>query len=403
MDRMITYIAQLFPAAQHRRIFLVGGVVRDLLLGREPLDIDLAAALTAEEFIAAGFRLVAGKTTAPIWFRHDPACGTIEVTPLQEVAELSADLRQRDFTINAMAMTLDGKIIDPLGGRADLVQRRLRTCTSATFNADPARVFRAFRFEAHGWEIQADAEQQIAEQDRSMAWSAIPMERFSREMLKALAAKEPECFFKRMLKSGIGGAYLPELFRMPLIPAGPLGHHPEGDLFSHAVQVLQRVATVNNDPLTRFCALFHDLGKLATSPALYPKHHGHDQAGFKMALEFCRRLRLPAHYGKALSWINRLHGTFNLWDSLRDATKLRMADQALKAYIVDILPLVAAADKAGGKEPDEWRVVVAVAGMPARELGIDLDCLEQRPPSKRADFIFQARIRYLGTWRRTKE
>ncbi|MDA8429373.1 MAG: HD domain-containing protein [Geobacteraceae bacterium] len=403
MDRMITYIAQLFPAAQHRRIFLVGGVVRDLVLGREPVDIDLAAALTAEEFIAAGFRSVAGKTTAPIWFRYDPACGTIEVTPLRDVAELSADLRQRDFTINAMAMTLDGEIIDPLAGRADLVQRRLRACSSGTFSADPVRIFRAFRFEAHGWEIQADAEQQIAEQDWSLAWAAIPMERFSREMLKALAAKEPERFFRRMLELGIGRLYLPELFRMPAVPAGPLIHHPEGDLFTHSVQVLQRVATVSADPLTRFCALFHDLGKLATSPALYPKHHGHDQAGFQMAHEFCQRLRVPAHYGKALSWISRLHGTFNLWDSLRDATKLKVADQAIKAGIVDILPLVAAADKPGGKEPGEWRVVVAMARMTARELGIGLDSLEQRPPSKRAGFIFQARLRYLGALLRAKD
>jgi tRNA nucleotidyltransferase (CCA-adding enzyme) len=167
-------------------------------------------------------------------------------------------------------------------------------------------------------------------------------------------------------------------------------------LFTHSVQVLQRVAMQSGDPLTRFCAMFHDLGKLATPPELYPKHHGHDQTGYSMALDFCRRLRLPAHYGKALSWISRLHGTFNLWDQLRESTKLRLADQAIKAGIVDVLPLVAAADKAGGSEPEEWRTVILAASMSARDLGIDLLKLEQMAPRKRADFILQSRISKLA-------
>jgi tRNA nucleotidyltransferase (CCA-adding enzyme) len=250
---------------------------------------------------------------------------------------------------------------------------------------------------ADGWNMTHECERLLSERDWSRELASIPVERFSREMLKALDKPEPERFFQLMLEHGVGQGYLPELFRMPRIPAGPLIHHPEGDLFTHSCQVLQRVAEVCRDPATRFCAMFHDIGKLSTNPALYPGHHGHDQAGFAMALEFCGRLRLPAHYGTSLSWVSRLHGTFNLWDQLRDSTRLRVAGQALKAGIAEMLPLVAAADKAGGSEPAEWREALRCAGMTSSELGIDPQVLESMQPSKRSDHILQKRAERFRT------
>jgi tRNA nucleotidyltransferase (CCA-adding enzyme) len=308
------------------------------------------------------------------------------------MGELASNLSNRDFTINAMAMTLGEDIIDPLKGINDLKLRLLRTCSAQTFNADPLRIFRALRFEADGWEMVHDTELLIREHDWSRTWSDIPIERFSREMLKALQLIAPAKFFQRMLELRTCEEYLPELFRMPHIPAGPLIHHPEGDLFTHSLEVLQRVAVTSNDPLTRFCAFFHDIGKLATHPVLYPRHHGHDQAGFELSKEFCRRLRLPAQYGKALSWISRLHGTFNMWGDLRDSTKLRVAEQAIKAGIVDVLPLVASADKVAGCEPNEWRMTIETALMTSSKLGLDRERLERVPSDKRAGVLLQARI-----------
>jgi tRNA nucleotidyltransferase (CCA-adding enzyme) len=392
---MLANIAGLFSPCQHDRIYLVGGAVRDLLLGREHNDIDLVAALSEEEFAAGGFHLVVGKTTTPIWFRHDDIFGTVEVTPLTGVAELTADLQRRDFTINALAMTLSGELIDPLGGAADIDQRLLCACTPEIFLNDPLRVFRALRFETDGWQMIAETEDLINRQEWQHNLAQIPVERFSREMIKVFGSLKPEHFFERMLDLNVGEHFLPELFRMPAIPAGPLQHHPEGDLFTHSMQVLQRVSIMTCDPLARFCAFFHDIGKLATVPALYPKHHGHDQAGSGLALNLCQRLKLPTHHATALSWISRLHGTFNLWGQLRGATKLRIADQAIKAGIVDVLPLVAAADKAGGSEPEEWRAVVAVARLSARELGIDLHHLEGILPAKRPEYILQSRLKKL--------
>jgi tRNA nucleotidyltransferase (CCA-adding enzyme) len=224
----------------------------------------------------------------------------------------------------------------------------------------------------------------------------VPVERYSREMLKALEAEEPEHFFACMLQFDVGRGYLPELFAMPAIPAGPLQHHPEGDLFSHAVQVLQRVAERTDNPLARFCAFFHDIGKLATDPALYPKHHGHDDTGFDMARGLCERLRLPSGYRAALAWTSRLHGMLNRWDELRDSTRLKTARQALKAGIGEILLQVSRADKPDGLfEREEWDRAVRVAAMTTTDLGIDNTRLGGIAPEKRPDFIQQKMIEML--------
>ncbi len=392
MKDIIDTLKGIFPEVTHQQVFLVGGAVRDVLLKRESSDLDLAAALTKEEFLHLGFRLVEGRSTAAIWHRYAAGLGTVEVTPLRDAADLASDLRRRDFTINAMAISMEGDFIDPLDARSDLEQRRLSPCSERTFIDDPLRSFRAFRFAADGWHMTPGCEMLLRERAWDAELAAIPVERFSREMLKALTTASPARFFLLMLEYGIGQEYLPELFRMPQIPAGPLLHHPEGDLFTHSIQVLQRVSAASCDPLTRFCAFFHDIGKLTTDPTLYPRHHGHEESGFKTAQSFCRRLRLPAHYGKALAWVSRLHGRLYRWDELRDSTKLRTAGQAIKCGIADVLPSVAAADKTGGSEPPEWRLTLRVAGLSAAELGVDLEELERGETSKRTEYILQKRI-----------
>ncbi len=392
MNDLRSQLAELFPPACHGRVFLVGGCVRDHLLGRGCRDIDLVAALSGDELGRCGFRLVAGRSTAPIWFRHDDAFGTIELTPLTCPEALDADLRRRDFTINSLAMDLRGNLHDPLDGRGDIMGRFLRPCSPDTFRDDPLRIFRAFRFESDGWSMTGECQELIGQRQWSEELSRIPMERFSREMLKACSAPRPERFFLAMLKFGVGSGYLPELFRMARIPAGPLRYHPEGDLLTHSIQVMQRVTERSADPLARFCALFHDIGKLSTDPARYPSHHGHDRAGVELARQLCSRLRLSARYRNALAAICRLHMTFNNWEELRDGTRLRAAEQAVKSGITGILPLVSAADRAGSEEPAGWSRAVQVVRMSTIELGMDQQQLEKMPADLRSDLILQLRI-----------
>ena len=390
----------LFPPETRDRVFLVGGTVRDLLLGQPSRDVDLAAALNAEELERLGFRRVTPRSAAPIFFRvHDPL-GKIEVTPIGSAGELETDLRRRDVTANALALSLAGNLVDPLDGCAALERRELVPCSPTALTDDPLRIFRLFRFEALGWRMTAGAEAMIRERAWGNLIAAMPVERFSGELLKALAGGEPGIFFRRMVRFGVGENFLPELFRMAEIPAGPAEHHPEGDLLTHSLQVLERVCRPGSDAVTRFCALFHDLGKLATLPELYPKHHGHDEAGFRAARPFCDRLALPARFRGALGWVNRLHTTANRWEELRSGTKIRLAEEAVRGGVAEILPLVSAADKPDGGGMPGWGEAVRIVRLPAAALGIDPRLLAAvpvagvvpLPPDRRSTFIHQKRV-----------
>ena len=392
MTGIIDDLKRFFPERLHASIFMVGGMVRDILLGVDCQDVDLAASVSIMELESLGFRLVESKSTPNIYFRFHKPFGKIEVTWLPSLDALPEDLTRRDFTVNAMAMSLEGVPVDPLGGRQDLERRTLRCCTPSALSADPLRILRAFRFECEGWRLDAEAEAIIGSREWSEELRRIPVERFSQEMLKALAKEDPCRFFTRMLQFGIGRNFLPELFRMAEIPAGPPQHHPEGDLFTHSMQVLERMARLSSDPTARFCALFHDLGKLYTPAELHPKHHGHDTLGAEQVPAFCRRLRLPVALLRALQATNRLHNKANRWEELRDATKIRLALDAIKGGIQDFLPLQVAADF-HAKMPG-WDDALAVAGLNAAQLGIDPALLggDSFAPEKLQQVVMQHRV-----------
>jgi tRNA nucleotidyltransferase (CCA-adding enzyme) len=395
MVQPIAKLKKLFPERLHGRLFMVGGMVRDILLGIECQDIDLAAAISPSELASLGFRLVQSTSTPDIFFFFDDDLGKVEVTRLRSLNDLPEDQKRRDFTANAIAMTLDGSVIDPLGGQKDLQQRVLRLCSPSSLSDDPVRIFRAFRFESEGWRLDHEAETVLSSKDWTEEFQKVPVERFSQEMLKALGKNDPCRFFQRMLQFHVGEQYLPELFRMPAVPAGPLEHHPEGDLFSHAMQSLERMTGKNSDVKARFCALFHDLGKLATPEDLYPKHHGHEDAGARAAEAFCKRLRLPLALQRALQATCRLHGNGNRWAELRESTRIKVALGAMKGGIAAILPLVVAADS-GGTMPG-WEETLKVASMNARDLGIAPALFENPdfPPEQCQQLILQRRVEEL--------
>lgn len=400
-EPLTTGLLQLFPDGVGERLFVVGGTVRDAFLHKPQRDVDLVAALTDETLVSCGFSRIVGKTTTPIWFRSHPGLGAIEVTQLPDPLLIEEELKRRDFTINAMAVSLAGRLYDPLQGYTDLLTRNLQVCSADSFSNDPLRLFRALRFEAEGWRPTATTEQLLGAKDWSEHLAAIPAERFSRELLKALAAEQPTRFFERMLHLNIGRHWLPELFAMSGVPAGPPEHHPEGDLCSHSLQVLQRAAQLTPDPLTRFCAMFHDLGKLRTDPAAYPYHHGHDQAGVEPAAELCNRLRLPARYRTALCAVNRLHTTINRWAELRDATRLRLAEQACRSGIAETLALVSRADTSTNTSPCDWNLALNVSQVPAAGLGLDQAQVDALQPEQRSCLIVDRRIQLLRKRRQT--
>ena len=374
--------------------------MRDLLMGCPPKDLDLIAALPAAELERFGFHRVEPKNAPSIYLRWCESLGKIEVSLLGSTGFLETDLRRRDFTANAIALSLNGDLLDPLGGQQALRERLLIPCSDTAFAADPIRIFRGYRFETDGWRMAGQAEVLIRKQRWGELFRKIPMERFSGEMLKALSGEEPSRFFRRMAEFGAGEEFLPELFRMTAIPAGPPQYHPEGNLLTHALLVLDRVAAKSDDVVARFCALFHDLGKLATPPELYPRHHGHDVAGFHLARSFCDRLALPVAFRTALIWSNRLHTTANRWEELRDSTKVRLAEQAVKGKIAASLPLIVAADKPGGEGMPGWDEAIRVVRLTTTELDIDprllgahpIDGVVPLPPEQRPALIHQKRV-----------
>ena len=397
-NAVLAVIRELFPARLHDRLHLTGGTARDLLLGTDPEDADLVAAVPAEDLLPLGFRPVTPVSAAPILFRSHPVLGKVEVTLVDPSTPLVADLQRRDFTVNAMALTLEGVLIDPLGGRRALADRILSACSERTFLDDPVRIFRAFRFESTGWRLDPRAEALIRQRQWGDAFEGVPAERFSGEMLKALAGVDPGRFFRRMVEFAVGSSFLPELFPMAAVPAGPLCHHPEGDLLSHSLETLDRAARLSTDVAARFCAFFHDLGKLATAPDCYPRHHDHDRVGALMAEELCNRLRLPAALRRALAAACRLHLTASRWPELRDSTKVRTAEEAHKAGIATVLPLIVAADKGREGVMATWELALAVAALSGAELGIDPRLLggagpgEALPPERRTTFIRERRV-----------
>jgi tRNA nucleotidyltransferase (CCA-adding enzyme) len=396
MDHVIDELKSLFPEPLHKRLFLVGGMVRDVLLGVECQDVDLVAVTPPADLTSLGFRLVESKSTPNIYFLFHKKLGKVEITRLSTIEQLAEDLERRDFTVNAMAMPLvGGEILDPLGGRGDLEKRSLRTCTPSSLIDDPIRIFRALRFECEGWRMDGHAEQTIASRNWSAELTPIPVERFSQEMLKALAKVDPGRFFRRMLELQVGQEFLPEIFGMASVPAGPLQYHPEGDLFTHSMQALERMSARDPDLKARFCALFHDLGKLSTPEEEYPRHHGHELAGSLAAQNFCKRLRLPVNLQRALQATCRLHGNANRWEELRESTRIKLALGAMKGGIEAILPLVVASD-CGGAMPG-WEETLKVASLNAAQLGIPKEMFADPlfPPEKCQQLIMQRRVEEL--------
>lgn len=387
-----TLLRELFPPRLQSRVLLVGGSVRDSLSGLPVRDIDLISDIPEKSLLSMNFRRIEGKTTAPIFFKSDPAVGKIEITLLRKDQQLEDDLRRRDFRCNAVVMSLNGSITDPLGGVVDIFQRRLSPCGPTSLSHDPLRIFRAFRFAAQGWEIGAELAGMISSGNWDESLGKIPVERFTREMIKALGGASPELFFTCMLKFGVGRCYLPELFMMQDIPAGPPAYHGADTLLSHSLATLQRMASMSDDTIARLAAFFHDIGKLSTSRDLLPRHIGHDIAGVEMARQLAIRLRLSSLQRNALMAASRLHMTGARWVQLRDSTKLKLVEHARKAGIEAFFPQLVAADHGKAHDFAGWETLLQVASYPATSLGIDAAQLESMNEPDRSALISRMRL-----------
>ncbi|MBK1724131.1 multifunctional CCA addition/repair protein [Thiocystis violacea] len=322
--------------------YLVGGAVRDQLLGRRVRERDyVVIGSTAEEMLRRGF-LQVGKDF-PVFLhprtKDEYALARTErktapgyhgfMVHADPDVTLEQDLLRRDLTINALALDGDGRVIDPYGGLADLQARILRHVSPA-FAEDPVRILRLARFAAR----YADLDFGIAEETlglmRAMVAAgevdALVPERVWQEMARALLEDRPSRFFEVLRDCGALARLLPELDRLWGV-AQPRKWHPEIDTGVHVMLVLDMAARLSAELEVRFAALCHDLGKGTTPPEILPRHHGHEERGLGLLAEVCDRFKIPNRCRELAHITAGYHGLVHKVEELRSATILDLLER----------------------------------------------------------------------------
>ncbi|NWA62216.1 multifunctional CCA addition/repair protein [Pantoea sp. B9002] len=290
------------------KTFLVGGAVRDALLRLPVKDRDwVVVGATPDAMLAEGYQQVG--RDFPVFLhprsREEYALARTErksgngytgfVTQFAPDVTLEQDLQRRDLTINAIAQSDGGELIDPYGGQRDLAKRQLRH-VSAAFNEDPLRVLRVARFAARFAHLNFRIAEETQALMREMAFSGelahLTAERVWKETEKALLTRNPQVYFQVLRDCGALQVLFPEIDNLYGIPA-PIKWHPEIDTGIHALMTLAMSAALSDQLDVRFATLFHDVGKALTPPEKWPSHHGHGLAGVPIVEALCQRLRVP--------------------------------------------------------------------------------------------------------------
>jgi tRNA nucleotidyltransferase (CCA-adding enzyme) len=241
---------------------------------------------------------------------------------------LEEDLRRRDLTINAMAETPSGEIVDPYGGRRDLEERLLRH-VSDSFIEDPVRVLRVARFAARyadlGFRVAPETVALMRRMTDSGELTALVPERVWQETERALGEARPEVFFETLRECGALQVIFPELSALYGVPQPPRWH-PEVDTGVHVMLAL-RYSAAHGDPTTvRFAVLMHDLGKALTVPERWPSHRGHEEAGVPVIESLCGRLKVPNAFRDLAVLTARHHAVVHRAAELRPTTLLKLLE-----------------------------------------------------------------------------
>lgn len=310
-----------FAGIKGAQIFLVGGAVRDELLGITAEEKDwVVVGSHSKQMIDLGYRQVGHdfpvflhpKTNEEYALaRQERKSGTGHraFQTITEKVTLEQDLSRRDLTINAIARSSDGQLIDPCRGVSDLNNRVLRHVSDA-FCEDPLRVLRIARFAAQ----LARFDFKIAE-ETLMLLNAMCMggeldsltpERVWRETEKALKSEKPRVYFETLRAIGALKIIFPEIDALFGVPQRR-EFHPEIDSGLHTMMSLDRITETSDDPRLRFAVLTHDLGKATTPDDILPRHPGHEERSAQITDGLCDRLRIPNGYRKLAIVVARYH------------------------------------------------------------------------------------------------
>ena len=313
--------------------YVVGGAVRDELLGLQVKDRDyVVVGSTPEAMEAAGFKSV-GKDF-PVFLHpkthEEYALARTErktakgykgfaVHASPEVT-LEEDLARRDLTINAIAKDADGKLIDPFNGLADIQSKTLRHVSDA-FAEDPVRILRAARFAARFTEFTVAPETMRLMRKMVDAGEvdALVSERVWQELAKGLMEHKPSRMFEVLRACGALQKIFPELDRLWGVPQSA-EYHPEIDTGIHVMMVIDFAASHNFSLPVRFAALTHDLGKGTTPKDILPRHIGHEERSVGLLKDVCKRLRVPNDCKELAHIVAKFHGKAGRVEEMRPST-----------------------------------------------------------------------------------
>ncbi len=304
------------------KTYLVGGAVRDKLLGLTIKDRDwVVTGASPDEMTALGYSSV-GKDF-PV-FLHPKTKEEYALARTERktsagyhgfqfdtdiTVTLEEDVQRRDLTINALAEDDDGKVIDFVGGKADLEKRLLRHVSPA-FAEDPVRILRIARFASRfanlGFKVAPETMTLMRQMVEGGEVDALVAERVWQEMSRALAEPSPEIFIEVLRECGALKILFPEIDRLFGVPQ-PVEHHPEIDTGVHTMLVLQQACILSDDPVVRFAALTHDLGKGTTPKKILPHHYDHEERGYHLVKELCKRYKIPNNYRQLAEITARFH------------------------------------------------------------------------------------------------
>jgi len=324
------------------QVYLVGGAVRDELLGRPVAERDwVVVNATPEELTRLGYRQVGREF--PVFLHpethEEHALARLErksgagyrgfITEFSPDVTLEQDLKRRDLTINAIARAADGTLIDPFGGRRDIEARVLRHVSPA-FVEDPVRILRVARFAARfaplGFRVADETLELMRTMVRNGEIHALVAERVWQETERALGEAQPVAFFEVLRSCGALSVIFPEIEALFGVPQ-PAQWHPEIDTGVHTLLVLAMAARLSPLANVRFAALVHDLGKAQTPREKWPRHPGHEVASVRLVNALCERLRIPNDFRDLAVLVARHHGVVHRAFELRPATLLELFEQ----------------------------------------------------------------------------
>lgn len=327
-----------------KKVYLVGGAVRDKLLDLPNYDKDwLVVGSSPESMLSAGYKQVG--QDFPVFLHPE----THEEYALARIERkdsigyqgfkfdfnpnitLEQDLKRRDLTINAIAEDENGKLLDPFYGFQDLKNKVLRHVSDA-FVEDPLRILRVARFAAKfsDFSIACETLDLMKKLVACNELTSLSAERVWLETSKALTTQAPSRYFRVLAEVNALQILFPEIHNL-IDKIQPHKHHPEGDAFEHTMLTLEKMRTLSDSLDLLTASLCHDFGKGITSPDCLPHHPNHEQKGIEVVKNFCKRLKISKKITKLALLGTQYHGYIYHIDKLSATTKYEFF-KSVKAF-----------------------------------------------------------------------